>query len=95
MKRSSLAVLAAALAALGASSAAADTSVRGYTKKDGTYVQPHRRSDPDRSRYNNYSTKGNVNPYTGKKGTKSPTATSTSSRAGFGKSGYSYRSSGS
>ena len=52
----------------------ADTSVRGYTRKDGTYVQPHKRSSPDSSRFNNWSTKGNVNPYSGKKGYRNPYA---------------------
>ena len=50
----------------------ADTYVRGYYRKDGSYVQPHYRSNQNRSVYDNYSTKGNVNPYTGKKGTKNP-----------------------
>jgi hypothetical protein len=50
----------------------ADTSVKGYYKKDGTYVQPHKRSDPNSSKNDNWSTKGNQNPYTGKKGTKDP-----------------------
>ena len=45
-------------------------SVRGYTKKDGTYVPPHRSTDPDGSKSNNWSQKGNINPYTGKEGTK-------------------------
>jgi hypothetical protein len=44
--------------------------VRGYTRRDGTYVQPHYRSAPDSNFYNNWSTKGNVNPYTGQEGTK-------------------------
>lgn len=48
----------------------AKVRVRGYTKKDGTYVAPHYRSDPDSKKSNNWSTKGNSNPYTGKKGTK-------------------------
>lgn len=48
-------------------------SVRGYTRKNGTYVAPHKRSNPDRSYNNNYSTKGNTNPHTGKKGTHSKT----------------------
>ncbi len=43
---------------------------RGYTKKNGTYVQPYHKSHPDAYRYNNYSSKGNVNPYTGKQGTQ-------------------------
>lgn len=46
--------------------------VRGYTRKDGTYVQPHHRSAPDGRKSNNWSTRGNVNPYTGKPGTQSP-----------------------
>jgi hypothetical protein len=45
-------------------------SVRGYVKKNGSYVAPHRATNPDKSRANNWSHKGNVNPYTGKKGTK-------------------------
>ncbi len=45
--------------------------VKGYTRKDGTYVAPHYRSAPDGTKSNNWSTKGNVNPYTGKAGTKS------------------------
>lgn len=49
-----------------------DVHVRGYTKKNGTYVQPHHRTAPNNSRFDNYSTKGNVNPYTGKEGTKDP-----------------------
>lgn len=47
-----------------------DVHVRGYYRKDGTYVAPHYRTAPDSSRSNNYSHKGNVNPYTGKRGTK-------------------------
>lgn len=48
----------------------ADVYVRGYYRSNGTYVAPHYRSDPDGYRLNNWSSKGNVNPYTGKKGTK-------------------------
>ena len=50
----------------------AQTKVRGYYKSNGTYVQPYVRSSSDSSVYNNYSTKGNYNPYTGKKGYKNP-----------------------
>lgn len=46
--------------------------VRGYTKKSGTYVAPHNKTSPDKSKLNNYGTKGNYNPYTGKEGTKDP-----------------------
>ena len=51
---------------------AADTSVRGYTRKDGTYVQPHMRSAPNSTTQDNFSTRGNVNPYTGQIGTRDP-----------------------
>ena len=45
-------------------------SVRGYLRTDGNYVQPHYRSAPDGNFYNNWSASGNVNPYTGKDGSK-------------------------
>ena len=47
--------------------------VKGYTKKNGTYVAPHRQTNPDHTQRNNYSTRGNVNPYTGKAGTRTAT----------------------
>lgn len=40
--------------------------VRGYYRKDGTYVQPHQRSNPDGKPYNNYNFPGNYNPNTGR-----------------------------
>jgi len=43
-----------------------DVYVRGYRRKDGTYVRPHYRSRPDGNPYNNFSFPGNKNPYTGK-----------------------------
>jgi hypothetical protein len=49
-------------------------SVSGYTRKDGTYVAPSHATDPNGTKNDNYSTKGNVNPYTGKAGTKKPDA---------------------
>jgi hypothetical protein len=51
---------------------ARDVYVRGYTRSNGTYVAPHHRSSPDSNPYNNYSTRGNTNPYTGKAGTVNP-----------------------
>lgn len=47
-----------------------DHAIRGYTRSNGTYVQPSHATNPDATRNNNYSTKGNVNPYNGKYGTK-------------------------
>jgi hypothetical protein len=43
---------------------------RGYVRENGTYVHPHYSSHPNRTQRDNFSTKGNVNPYTGKVGTK-------------------------
>ena len=42
--------------------------VSGYTRKDGSYVQPYFRTAPNSTNRDNFSTKGNVNPYTGKPG---------------------------
>lgn len=50
---------------------ARDVYVNGYTRSNGTYVQPHYRSAPDSTKSNNWSTQGNYNPYTGQSGTKS------------------------
>lgn len=49
------------------------TYVDGYYRSDGTYVQPHYRSSPNRSYNDNWSVSPNTNPYTGKRGTRSPT----------------------
>ena len=51
---------------------ARDTYVRGYTRSDGTVVQPYYRTAPDNTINNNYSTYPNVNPYTGREGTVAP-----------------------
>jgi len=44
----------------------AQVKVKGYFRKDGTYVKSHYRSLPDGNPYNNWSYPGNTNPYTGK-----------------------------
>jgi hypothetical protein len=46
------------------------TFVHGYTRSNGTYVAPHYRSAPNSTKTDNWSTKGNINPYTGQAGTK-------------------------
>jgi len=45
--------LVAAALLLASTGAFAGKLVSGYTKKDGTYVQGHYKSDPDQYRYNN------------------------------------------
>ena len=46
--------------------------VQPYTRRDGTFVQPHHRTRPNDSLFDNYSSKPNVNPFTGKPGTIDP-----------------------
>lgn len=74
----------------------ADTYVNGYTKSNGTYVKGHYRSSPNSSKNDNWSTKGNTNPYTGRAGTKpreyenSLGGYNSSSNYGKSKSGLNY-----
>lgn len=70
MKAKLTILMALVVICLAAFSANADVYVRGYVRSNGTYVQPHYRSNPDGNFYNNWSTKPNINPYTGKMGTK-------------------------
>jgi len=65
MKKISLAVLLLAII----TTVSDAKTVRGYRKKNGTYVAPYHRTAPNSTIEDNYSTKGNVNPYTGKAGT--------------------------
>lgn len=51
-------------------SMARDRNVRGYVKRDGTYVNPYSRTESNDTSNDNYSTRGNQNPYTGTYGTK-------------------------
>ena len=62
--------------------------VEGYTRSNGTYVQGHYRTAPDATITNNWSTVGNVNPYTGKPGTVSYSS-STSSYSTYSSPSYS------
>ena len=40
-----------------------DVSVRGYYRSNGTYVKPHMRTAPNGTKRDNFSYKGNTNPY--------------------------------
>lgn len=51
---------------------AGDVFVNGYFRSNGTYVQPYHRTSPNNTLFDNYSTKGNINPWTGKAGTVDP-----------------------
>jgi len=66
----SLWILALLIAGFSQTAFAKDTYVHGYFRSNGTYVSPHYRSAPDGDFSNNWSTRGNINPYTGQMGTK-------------------------
>ncbi len=66
MKRIVLALLVLLLSGM----AFADETVHGYYRRDGTYVAPYHRTAPNQYRYDNYSSQGNTNPYTGQRGTQ-------------------------
>lgn len=51
-------------------SATSEHSVLGHYRRDGTFIQPYHATNPDSTRDNNYSTRGNINPHTGTYGTK-------------------------
>lgn len=67
MKKPAVAILALLCAA-----SWAQTYVAPHVRRDGTFVQGHIRSSPDSNPYNNYSTQGNTNPYTGQTGNVNP-----------------------
>lgn len=71
-----------------ASAAAAQVHVNGYTRRDGTYVAPHYRSSPNGSTLDNWSTRGNVNPYTGQYGTREPLLNRPPAYERLGRYGY-------
>lgn len=50
-------------------SLSAQTSVNGYFKSNGTYVQPHVRNSRNNTNHDNWNTRGNTNPFTGSIGT--------------------------
>jgi len=72
MKKLLLFLPIAVLLVIGAFAYTTQAAVRssGYFRSSGTYVQPYYRSSPNSYRFDNYSSKGNYNPYTGKSGTK-------------------------
>ena len=59
--------------------------VNGYYRKNGTYVDSYNRTAPDNNSWNNYSTQGNVNPYTGKAGTVNPCTQNPYAQGCYGK----------
>lgn len=47
-----------------------DHAVASYYKKNGTFVASYHAKNPNETRNDNYSARGNINPYTGVAGTK-------------------------
>ena len=58
--------------ALAGGAATAQVQREGYITKNGVYVAPSVATRPNDTKLDNYSTKGNVNPATGKAGTVDP-----------------------
>jgi len=56
----------------GGYSGSAKVRVKGYVRRDGTHVSSHVRTKANNTEYDNWSTQGNINPYTGARGTKTP-----------------------
>ena len=46
--------------------------VSPYTTPSGTYHSGHVQTNPNNTQLDNYGTRGNLNPYTGQIGTRSP-----------------------
>ena len=65
----SLALIVTLFAVSSSAVEARSIKVKGYTTRNGTYVNSYYRTSPNRYRYDNYGSKGNYNPYTGKSGT--------------------------
>jgi hypothetical protein len=68
MKKAALLLFVVVLFVSSAGFAFAQVRVHGYTRSDGTYVAPHVRSAPNSTPTDNYTFKGNTNPYTGQQG---------------------------
>lgn len=55
--------------------AQAQVWVQPHVNKNGVYIEGYQRTAPNDTLFDNYSTRGNVNPYTGTPGTIDPYAT--------------------
>jgi len=66
------ACLAGSAFARGSHSSSGSHAVKAHTTKKGTHVAATRATNPNKTKRDNYSSKGNVNPATGKEGTKDP-----------------------
>lgn len=65
------------------------TYVSGYTKSDGTYVNGYYKTTPNNTNRDNYTTKPNVNPYTGSVGYVQPDTKPLTSSSSYSAPSYS------
>ncbi|PTM52308.1 hypothetical protein [Phreatobacter oligotrophus] len=56
----------------GSGSNSSSHTVQPHITNQGTFVPGHQRTNPNSTQYDNYGTRGNVNPYTGQQGTRTP-----------------------
>lgn len=56
----------------GTGSNPSSTYVQPHSNSNGTYTQGHQRTLPNSTQNDNYGSRGNVNPYNGQVGTRSP-----------------------
>jgi hypothetical protein len=54
----------------GTGSNSSSHSRSGYVNRQGTYVAPHRATNPNSTRRDNYDARGNYNPYNGRTGNR-------------------------
>jgi len=47
-------------------------TVQPHISGSGSYVPGHQRTNPNNTQFDNYGTRGNINPYTGQQGTRTP-----------------------
>lgn len=65
--------IAAFVGLAGVAFAAGDHAVKGHITKSGKYVAPTRATNPNTTQRDNYGSKPNINPATGKQGARAPT----------------------
>ena len=62
--------------------------VQPHVRSNGSFVQPHYQTNPDRSFGNNWSTMGNVNPFTGQQGYRTQPSSRSIYNSGSSQWGY-------
>lgn len=56
----------------GSGSNSSSTYVQPHFNSNGSFTNGHYRTTPNRTQMDNYGTRGNYNPYTGRTGTRAP-----------------------